>query len=615
MKSRTSFFNGVIFRKNLTRFAPLWLLYTLCLLLGMFLLLDRNLKYWFAANLASMCSGMGLVNFGYALLAAQVLFGDLWNTRMCNALHAMPLRRECWFATHVVSGLFFSLVPTAIMAAASELFLVGNPTMANGWQIPLYFLLASNLEYLFFFGLAVFAVFCSGNRIGMAVIYIIVNFFSYLAYFLVDTLVTPMYYGAVTPSAFYELLCPVSHISSSQLILCERQKIPGTGEYALRGSFRLAEGWGYVIILALVGIVLLLAALQLYRRRKLECAGDFLSTKKLEPVFMVIFSLTVGGVFQFVPEVFLGSRQDIPVFLFVGLAVGWFGGRMLMERQTKVFGNVKNWLGMLAMAVSVVAVLYVATLDPFGVEDWVPDAADVRKVTMQGNYRGVLETEQPEEIADIIAIHRGILGEKLTEAQANAGPEAAYNQASKMPEVLSGKWSASDMGEKIGYRQYANIRITYELKNGWTTSREYYMWADTETAALANRYFSRLDAIFYHSDNIRSADDLLALVRAPEYMYVDNRLLPERFLTAENVSGLFEAIIADCEAGTMTQSDGFHEGAVVNTDDRFLKGYHIEVNLVEEGFYFEVFADSENCIVWLEETGILDFIAADDRPW
>ena len=234
---------------------------------------------------------------------------------------------------------------------------------------------------------------------------------------------------------------------------------------------------------------------------------------------------------------------------------------------------------------------------------------------MQGNYRGVLETEQPEEIADVIAIHRGILGEKLTEAEANAGPEAAYNQVSKMPEVLSGKWSGWDMAEKIGYRQYANIRITYELKNGWTTSREYYMWADTETAALANRYFSRLESIFYHSDNIRSADDLLALVRAPEYMYVDNRLLPERFLTAENVSGLFEAIIADCEAGTMTQSDGFHKGAVVNTDDRFLKGYHIEVNLVEEGFYFDVFADSENCIAWLEETGILDFIAADDRPW
>ena len=73
MKSKTSCFNGVIFRKNLTRFAPVWCLYTLCLMLGMFLMLDRNIEYWFAANLASMCSGMALVNLGYALLTALVL--------------------------------------------------------------------------------------------------------------------------------------------------------------------------------------------------------------------------------------------------------------------------------------------------------------------------------------------------------------------------------------------------------------------------------------------------------------------------------------------------------------------------------------------------------------
>ena len=38
MRSRTSFCNGPLLRKNLARFAPLWLLYTLALLLGMALL-------------------------------------------------------------------------------------------------------------------------------------------------------------------------------------------------------------------------------------------------------------------------------------------------------------------------------------------------------------------------------------------------------------------------------------------------------------------------------------------------------------------------------------------------------------------------------------------------
>ena len=78
---------------------------------------------------------------------------------------------------------------------------------------------------------------------------------------------------------------------------------------------------------------------------------------------------------------------------------------------------------------------------------------------------------------------------------------------------------------------------------------------------------------------------------------------------------LFEAIIADCEAGTMTQTDGFHEGAVVDTDTEYRTYYRLDLDLVNQGLYFNIYADSENCMQWLEDTGILNFIATDDRPW
>ena len=38
MQSKTSFFNFTAFKKDLTRFAPLWGLYALCLILGLLLL-------------------------------------------------------------------------------------------------------------------------------------------------------------------------------------------------------------------------------------------------------------------------------------------------------------------------------------------------------------------------------------------------------------------------------------------------------------------------------------------------------------------------------------------------------------------------------------------------
>lgn len=609
MKSRTSFFNGVIFRKNLTRFAPVWGLYTLCLLLGMMLMLDRNIEYWFAANLASMCSGMALVNLGYALVTAQVLFGDLYNTRMCNALHAMPLRRECWFATHVISGLVFSLLPTAIMAAASEVFLVNNPTMANGWQIPLYFLASSNLEYLFFFALAVFAVMCSGNRLAMGLIYGIVNFASYIAFFLIDTLVRPMYYGAVTPSEIFALLCPVAKIVNLTLVECQRNRNPETQEFELAGTFHLGEGWWYVAILALLGIVLLLIARQMYSRRKLECAGDLLATPKLAPVFMVVFPIVVGTVFQFVPGNLFGYNWDMPTFLYVGLAVGWFAGRMLLERQTGVFGSLKNWLGFLALTAAVVGGLYGLSLDPFGVEDYVPAAADVKKVTMLDSYRGVVETEEIAEIQDIIAIQQGILEDKLTGEEGSAGIVEAYNRAVETGQPYVGSLGMDAVAEKMGYRKYASIDITYELKNGWTVYREYYLWTDTEAAARIKPYLSRLEALFYNNEDINSSEDLLALVRAPRYLYVDNCQLPEEFLTAQNVRTLFEAIIADCEAGNMVQTDGFHEGVVVDTPARYCTYYPLELDLVEKGFYLNIYADSENCMAWMEETGIRDYVS------
>ena len=614
MKSRTSCFNSVLFRKNLTRFAPVWVLYTLCLLLGMFLLLDNSPEYWFAANLASMCSGMAVINMGYALLVAQMLFGDLWNSRMCNAIHAMPIRRECIFRTNFRSGMVFSLLPTAIMAAAAEPLLYYYSVVEGSWQIPLYFLVASNAQFLFFFGLAVLAVFCSGNRTGMAVIYGICNFASYLVCFLVDTLITPMYYGVITPSEIFELFCPVVYISSNPLLTTQRHNLLGDALHPdalgteIYGTFQLTDAWLYLGVLALEGVLLLLIAKQMYRRRSLECAGDFLSAKSLAPVFMIVFPITVGTVFQAVQMMFGVGMDEIPVFLVVGLVVGWFAGRMLLERQVNVFGEWKNWLGLVVLTLILGGVLYGLSMDPLGIEDWVPGVGDVKKVTMITSYRGTYETEDPAEIADMIRIHERILEDKLTGDVANGNMEEAYNKAREMPVVISGKMSVADMAEKIGYRQYAWITLEYELQNGLSVNRDYYMWTDSPEAELAKSYLSRLESLFYNYEAINTAQDLMKLVRAPGYLYVGDFMLPQKFLTAENVRGLLEAMIADCKAGTLTQMDGFHEGLVEQTDTRIRKGYYVDMDLVEQGLYFEIYADSENCLRWLEQTGILEYI-------
>ena len=93
MKSKTSFFNKTVFKKNLTRFAPVMAVYTLCLILGMMMLYQNNEEmgrtFWFASRMGECIQVMGLVNLFFAPLCAMLLFGDLYNSRMCNALHAI----------------------------------------------------------------------------------------------------------------------------------------------------------------------------------------------------------------------------------------------------------------------------------------------------------------------------------------------------------------------------------------------------------------------------------------------------------------------------------------------------------------------------------------------
>ena len=619
MKSRTSFFNGAVFRKNLGRFFPLWGGYTLCLILGMVLMMNDNLDYWFAAHLASMASSMSLVNFGYALLTAQALFGDLWNTRMCQGLHALPMRRECWFHTQVFTGLFFSLIPTAILAGGAMPVLVQFSKMENAWQIPLYFLLACNLEYLFFFGSAAFAALCAGNRTGMTIIYAIANLGSYLAYFFVDTLITPMYYGAVTQGPLFELLCPVVQIAASSLIEYQRHEISigfstnGEKLYDVYGTFWLGEGWIYLLVVALVGLVLLSAAKQMYRCRKLECAGDFLASGKLAPIFMVIFSLALGVVFQFLPEALGIAPFDFPLFLYIGVAVGWFAGRMLLERQGRVFRRGKTWLGLILTLAALAGGLYGLSLDPLGIEDWVPSTADIKKASIVNGYRGVSQLETQEDMETLTRIHRSILEDKLTPEETDRLWQQAIEAAQKTPEVQSGEIGASQMADKLMPRQYTNVRIEYVLKNGLTVSREYLMWVDTEAGQLAKPYLNRISAIFYAQDDIQTEQDLKRMIQEPDNLYISGYEVPRNKLSRQMAADLVAAILADSAEGTLAQTNGYHPGFVRDQGNQLSKGYSVDIQFgspYPKYVYFSIYTDSKHCLKWMEDYGLLDMIHA-----
>ena len=475
MKLRTSCFKPVTLKKDILRFAPVWALY----FIGMMLILlgngysdySRFAKY----TLTPMLPAFGIVNLGYALVIGMLLFGDLFNTKMCYSLHAMPYRRESWLATHLLAGLLFSLVPNTIAC----LYLMTR--LEGYWFLALLWLLAVTLQFLFFFGIAALSAMLTGSRFAMLAVYGILNFVSMLLYANIMVIYQPMLQGVVFNAEDFTRFSPVVELISFQFFRFEEKRtlIQGSTQYVYH-YLGLGTGWGYTAILAAVGLAAMGAAFWLYRKRQLECAGDFVAFAKLKGIFCIILTLCVTLCFAL-----LGQVMDaLVLWMLVGLFVGFFGSLMLLERRLKVFRK-KTFLGYVALVIAAALTLCAAEFDWLDIESWTPRPQQVKSVQVSNSsqynygydYMGRLSAtlEDPADIDRIIQAHEDIL-DRLDERTPRHRVTLVYTLRSGRKVVRSYMAPASGTNYEI-VRQYL-----YRAENvlGFT---------DAQTAAGQIRYF------------------------------------------------------------------------------------------------------------------------------
>ena len=574
MKSRTSFFNPTAYRKNLTRFAPAWALYGVILLLILVTMVGNDFGR-FDSDLTEAMMAFPIANIIFAFISAQLLYGDLYNSRMCNALHALPLRRENWFVTNLASGFSFSLIPTGAGLLFSLLMiLLGAGRCNNGLLIPVMVFLGANLQYIFFFGLATVCAFLVGNRFAMAVVYAIINFASMIVYWLVDTLYTPMLYGIKTVMEPFILFSPVVQMCS-----VEYMDVEWIGKYSQRGIMYFTEGWGYIAICAALGIGLLGLALVLYRKRKLECAGDFMAIRGIEPVFLTVYTLVIGCVFQMLFGVFTGNEMDIS--LFIGLVVGFFTGRMLLKRTVRVFQG-KAW-GKCGILIGIfLLTLLIAKLDPLGLQKWMPEVRDVTSIRVNanhGNYVNIGETftvEDAEDIEKMLYVHGILLDGDSVEDTVIAPTTTVESDKTTPTENYS-----------------IPVSIHYQLKDGRTVSRYYYAYVVSEAGQILRDYFADVSCVLGVEE-----DELESFVNELEAVYVDGE---PAHLTAQDKLELLQAIVADCENGYMIQVWGYRR-----VEDTIGATFYIEFS-DKSGFYWchlQVTKHCENIIRFMEKHDI-----------
>ena len=554
MKSRTSFFNKTVLRKDITRFAPAWGLYlTAMLLLSLALFTEEEV---YLAQMLGVTIGIyAVVNFFYALVVTALLFGDLFNARLCNALHAMPMRREGWFLTHLTSGALFSVIPNLVVA------LCLMPQLGEYWYVAFIWLGGMTMNYLFFLGAATLAVMCTGSRFAMALVYGLINFLSILAMWILQYLYEPLLYGIEINAAPFVFCSPVSYLCTHEL-----EFLPFDDEllsYAYRNS---ANGWPYVTGIALIGLAMLVIALVLYRKRHLESAGDFITVQFLSPVFLVLYTLAAGMALFLFSRLF-DTNYDY-LFLAVGIVAGYITGSMLLKRTVRVF-KPATLVGMAVLVAVLFGSLGLTRLDALGIVRYTPKAETVKSVSI--SYGSTSEwaytTEDDAEILELIDIHQEFIDER------NVDTPVWFN----------------------------SIYMTYTLDNGKTITRRYRMNFDAQAAVDLAPWFSKAEFVL-HTEDVAGFADRVKYVELENYSdkyYPDTAIEPFQLVEErEKIRDLVDAIIADCEAGRMIQD---HEYYSSFSDEPYSIGY-INIHLTNDtALCLSLWKDNTSTYNWLQD--------------
>ena len=173
MKLKQACYDPAFSRMGFKRFAPVGILYTLILVIltlanvnmgqNMHANAVMGLRYFFQITV--------LLQFGYAFVLVQLLLGDLYNPRLCFAIHSLPVTRGGWFGTQVIQGIL-SVIPGILLSAGMM-----AASLTRFRFLILLWMGISLLQFLFFFGLALLCAVGAGNRMGMTVLYGLANFF------------------------------------------------------------------------------------------------------------------------------------------------------------------------------------------------------------------------------------------------------------------------------------------------------------------------------------------------------------------------------------------------------------------------------------------------------
>ena len=548
MTSKISCFDRAVFRRALKKTAPVWILYTLYELL-------LPLRLFSFCRGVSSCTDDFLVQIektilGYARINASLLpflLGGLlawglffWLFRAGTAYFyaALPVRRETLFLTNYLTGLLLCAAPALLSSLL--LWAVGAGFGAAVFVPAMQVFTATMLGFLLFFSFAVLVCCVVGQMAAMPIVYVILNFTFFVLETIVRHLLFTFVYGmpysqSSTMQSFALHATPVLGLLQGGFRV-QTDWLERDGMYYMEYAPRL-EGWSYLGMLAVLGLVFALCAFLLLKHREMERSGDVIAVGWLRPVALYVFTIACALVLgALMAELFSSNTADnfwyVLLFLFMGAFVGYFAGKMLLQKTVHVFRS--GWLGLGACCLALLLAFGAAEFDLFGYSRYLPERSAVQAAGLthyQSN--GLYTTQDDAFIQDVLNLHTAAVSEKSKQEHRRH----AY---------------------QLGTDYTEQFYITYRMTDGTLTERYYsivYSEADLEDP---DSLISRFSALYNSPGSvlIRTGFDTPRTEKNVLSCYVSSFDTGESLeLTGRDAWRVYTACLDDINAGLLGAED------------------------------------------------------------
>ena len=542
MKSKKSFFNKTIFKKNVALYWPLWGGYTVILFCM------QPLSIWMYNYNASFRTGydmmqrvrdlisalsmegyIALIAF-FAIFFGMALYSYLYNSKSANMIHSLPVDRTQLFGTNVLSGLAFLIVPQVFAAILSAIVCLAYG-ITRVHYLGIWLLMAMGTSIVAF-AIITFCAMFTGILVALPAYVIIVNLLSHWVYYIIYVVVTTFGYGVNDIGAVFgqkaaELTSP---------FFCFMGYIGIYRDYDMAGNLRGigVKGVGILCAYLVVALVLYVLSYVIYQKRKIESAGDLITIGWVKPVFRFGAGLS-GGIFlglllrELLCSIGLGCPLPIAVILMLVMgAIAYFAADMLIHKSFHVFKK-KNWIGCGVFSIA----LLVTFFGLYGLsnyhETYIPEKEEVLSATINMGYEVQLDGEDAEIIMDI---HEKILEQRKY---------------------------AENYRENGGYK-YEYVSICYYIKDKEWLRRSYEIPYESEEAKAILKMVDALEqepVNFYRHMFGYSYDQITDFGGGwVEFQYADKveqgmDYYENKSITQEQAAKLYQAVLADVEAGTL----------------------------------------------------------------